>query len=168
MCSTLTEPLCSLCLIFLFRNFILHWPRSPHQSLFSRFPQDFVWGGLSYLTKLKSFDFQCKLRRVIRYLRLKDQKCKTVKPTSPDEEDVVDSLGKNKWKSFDYFLLLIWVLFRGSNFFFQISKKKIFFGEVFCENFEYIVTEYSFFILINLQRCINNPSIKLKFWNQLN
>jgi len=33
-----------------------------------------------------------KLGRVIRYLRLKDQKCKTVKSTSPEEEEIIDTL----------------------------------------------------------------------------
>lgn len=33
-----------------------------------------------------------KLRRVIRYLRLKDLKTKTVKPTSPEEEDVLEAV----------------------------------------------------------------------------
>ena len=37
--------------------------------------------------------FQTKLRRMIRYLRLKDLKSKTVKPVSPEDEDVIEAVG---------------------------------------------------------------------------
>lgn len=92
---------------------------------------------MEWAINIEPFDFQCKLRRVIRYLRLKDQKCKTVKPTSPDEEDVVDSLGKSEWKSFDCFLLL----FRGSNFINFSGFKKNLFRGAFHKNFERSFTE---------------------------
>ena len=46
-----------------------------------------------YITSIVSF-IQTKLRRMIRYLRLKDLKSKTVKPASPDDEDVLETAGK--------------------------------------------------------------------------
>ncbi|XP_066929988.1 transcription initiation protein SPT3 homolog [Clytia hemisphaerica] len=40
-----------------------------------------------------------KLRRMIRYLRLKDLKSKTVKPTSPEDEDVLESISGDTSKA---------------------------------------------------------------------
>lgn len=40
-----------------------------------------------------------KLRRMIRYLRLKDLKSKAVKPTSPEDEDVLDSIAGDASKN---------------------------------------------------------------------